>query len=207
MNQLNLLYLTALLMDMAVAGLVFAIGRRAAELGASATQLGLLGSLWFGAYTALTLVTGRVSDRVGRRQVAVTGCVVAGAFALACAYTTNVGVLLALTVLFGAGVAGFWPSVIAWLSEGAHGARLAGRLTRFSVAWNIGLLLGFGIAGELYRHGLRLGRIRECRRDSGHYTAQRQRVSQDSVVGEFRGELRAGGGGRAVSAVGDASRH
>jgi MFS family permease len=75
---------------------------------------------------------------------------------LACAYTTNVGVLLALTVLFGAGVAGFWPSVIAWLSEGAHGARLAGRLTRFSVAWNIGLLLGFGIAGELYRHGQRL---------------------------------------------------
>jgi DHA1 family multidrug resistance protein-like MFS transporter len=156
MSQIYILYLTALLMDMAVAGLVFAIGRRAAELGATATELGLLGAVWFGAYTALALVTGRISDRVGRRKVAITGCVLAAVIALACAYTTRVSYLLSLTLLFGAGVAGFWPSVIAWLSERASGARLAGRLTRFSVAWNIGLLLGFGIAGELYRHGPRL---------------------------------------------------
>lgn len=156
MSQLHILYLVSLLMDMAVAGVVFAISRRAAEMGATPNELGLLGSLWFGAYTVLALVTGRISDRVGRRKVAVTGCVLAAVIALACAYTTRVSYLLGLTMLFGAGVAGFWPSVIAWLSEGASGGRLAARLTRFSVAWNLGLLIGFAVTGKLFQYNPQL---------------------------------------------------
>jgi hypothetical protein len=36
MSQVHILYLVSLLMDMSVAGVTFAISRRAAELGASA---------------------------------------------------------------------------------------------------------------------------------------------------------------------------
>ena len=65
MNQLPILYLVSLLMDMSVAAVIFAISRRAAELGASASDLGWLGAVWIGLYAVLALVTGRVSDRVG----------------------------------------------------------------------------------------------------------------------------------------------
>jgi MFS family permease len=156
MNQHHILYLCALLMDMAIAGATFAISRRAAELHETSTELGLLGATWIGVYAAFALVTGRISDRVGRRRMAVTGCVIAAIMSGACALTTNVMLLLVLSGMFGVGLSCFWPSIIAWLGEGSSGAKLARRLTNFSVAWNIGLLLGFAYTGALFQRGTRL---------------------------------------------------
>lgn len=153
MSQLHILYLAALLMDMSVAGVTFTISRRAAELGASASQLGWLGAVWIGVYAMLALVTGRFSDRVGRRKLAITGCVVSTCMALACSFTTRIDLLLVLSGLFGCGLACFWPCIIAWLGEGLSGHKLASRLTIFSVAWNIGLVAGFALTGVLYKHG------------------------------------------------------
>ncbi|HXI83788.1 MAG TPA: MFS transporter [Verrucomicrobiae bacterium] len=156
MSQLLILYLVSLLMDMSVAGVVFAIGRRAAELGASAAQLGWLGAVWIGVYAMLALVTGRYSDRVGRRQLALVGCLIAGSMAFACSLTTQIGLLLLFSAFFGIGLACFWPSIIAWLGEGLSGHKLAVRLTTFGVAWNLGLLLGFLLSGILFKHGPKL---------------------------------------------------
>jgi len=156
MNQLYILYLCALLMDMSVAGVTFAIGRRAAELGASSSQLGWLGAVWIGVYAILALMTGRFSDRVGRRKLAIIGCVIAASMAFACSTTTRISLLLILSGLFGCGLACFWPCIIAWLGEGISGHKLAARLTVFSVAWNLGLLAGFALSGILYEHGPKL---------------------------------------------------
>ena len=156
MSQLHILYVVSLLMDMSVAGVTFAISRRAAELGATSTELGWLGAVWIGVYALLALVMGRVSDRVGRRRMAVTGCVIEVAMAAACAWTTDVRLLLVLSGIFGGGMACYWPSIIAWLGEGLSGAGLARRLAAFGVAWNIGLLLGYGCTGVLFKCGPRL---------------------------------------------------
>ena len=156
MSQLQILYLVSLLMDMSVAGVTFAIGRRAAELGASAAQLGWLGAVWIGVYAMLALVTGRYSDRVGRRQLALVGCLIAGSMAFVCSLTTQIGWLLLFSAMFGGGVACFWPAIIAWLGEGLSGHKLAARLTTFGVFWNIGLLLGFMLSGVLFKHGPKL---------------------------------------------------
>jgi DHA1 family multidrug resistance protein-like MFS transporter len=156
MSQLYILYLVSLLMDMSVAGVTFAISRRAAELGASASQLGWLGAVWIGVYALLALTTGRFSDRVGRRRLAIGGCVVAAAMTWMCSLTTRVGLLLVFSGIFGSGLACFWPSIIAWLGEGLSGHKLAVRLTTFGVAWNIGLLFGYGFTGVLFQHGPRL---------------------------------------------------
>jgi MFS family permease len=155
-SQLPILYLVSLLMDMSVAAVTFAISRRAAELGASASQLGWLGAAWIGPYAALALVTGRFSDRVGRRKLAFVGCVIAALMTLACSQTTQIGFLLAFSAVFGAGLSCFWPSIIAWLGEGLSGHALAARLTTFGVAWNIGLLLGYYFSGVLFEFGPRL---------------------------------------------------
>jgi len=156
MSQLQILYLVSLLMDMSVAGVTFAISRRAAELGANASQLGWLGAVWIGVYAMLALVTGRFSERVGRRKLAIIGCLIAAGMALVCSLTTRVGWLLVFSALFGAGLSCFWPSLIAWLGEGLSGHKLAARLTAFGVAWNVGLLLGYALTGVLFKQGPKL---------------------------------------------------
>ncbi|MGH9594543.1 MAG: MFS transporter [Bryobacteraceae bacterium] len=156
MSQLQILYFVSLLMDMSVAGVTYAISRRAAELGATASQLGWLGAVWIGVYAMLALVTGRFSERVGRRKLAIIGCLIAAIMALICSLTTRVGWLLVFSGVFGGGVACFWPSIIAWLGEGLSGHKLAGRLTTFGVAWNIGLLLGYALTGVLFKQGPKL---------------------------------------------------
>lgn len=156
MNQVHILYLVSLLMDMSVAGVTFAISRRAAELGASASELGWLSAVWIGVYGALALVTGHVADRIGRRKLACLGCLVASGMTLICSFTTRVPLLLLFSAGIGAGIACFWPSTIAWLGEGLSGAQLAKRLTTFGVVWNTGLLLGYGSTGVIFRHGPQL---------------------------------------------------
>jgi MFS family permease len=156
MKQRHILYLVSTLMDMSVAGVSFALSRRAAELHADAGQLGLLGGIWISAYSLLALLTGRASDRFGRRQVAVTGCVVMAIMALMCSFTTRIGWLLGFSAVFGAGMSCFWPAVIAWLGQGQTGPQLMARLTRFGIAWNVGLLTGFGLTGILFQHGPQL---------------------------------------------------
>jgi MFS family permease len=153
MNQLHILYLVSLLMDMSVAGVTFALSRRAAELGATPAELGWLGAVWIGVYALLALVVGRISDRVGRRRMAATGCLIAAAMAIACAWTTNIRVLLVVSGIFGGGLACYWPSIIAWLGEGLSGPVLARRLATFGMSWNTGLLLGYGFTGVLFKSG------------------------------------------------------
>jgi DHA1 family multidrug resistance protein-like MFS transporter len=150
LQQHQIIYLAALLMDMAVAGVSFAVTRRAAELGATPAELGLLGATWIGTYALSALMTGRWSDRLGRRIVARAGCAISACMAVTCAFTTNIPALAVLMAVFGLGLAGFWPTAIAWVSEGAGGLMNV-RLARFSVAWNIGLMTGFAESGQVFR--------------------------------------------------------
>jgi|YelNatPaOPRAMG01_1025707.scaffolds.fasta_scaffold41444_2 MFS family permease len=151
MNQLYILYAVSLLMDLSVAGTTFAITRRAAERGADAGTLGLLTAAWVLPYAGLALVTGRLSDRRGRRPVALVAPVLATTLAVVCAFTTRVPLLVALMLGYGVGVGFFWPVIIAWISDGAAGAVLHRRLTWFGVAWNIGLLTGFALTGYVFQ--------------------------------------------------------
>lgn len=137
-------------MDFAVSGVMFGLTRRAAELGASAFIVGLLGALMFGVYVVSALILGPLSDRWGRRPVAIASALLAAATATGCGFTTHVPTLLVLSSAFGLALGGFWPTVIAWLGTGAQGGALNRRLARFSMAWNVGLLLGFALTGQLF---------------------------------------------------------
>lgn len=156
MSQLCILYVVSALMDLSVSAATFAVGRRAAELGANALQLGLLGSVWLGVYSVCTPYAGRFSDRVGRRPLAMIGSLIAALATLACAWMTDVGILLALTSVMGVGVGIYWPPIIAWVGGALTGRALAARMARFSIAWNVGMLAGYGLSGRLFEIGPRL---------------------------------------------------
>ena len=104
LKRRHLIYAAAALVDFGAAGIFFAVTRRAAELGATGSQLGALGAIWAGIYGLSVLVTGRLSDRVGRRRLAVIGLTGTAGFIVACGLTTNIPVLLLLMAGFGAGL-------------------------------------------------------------------------------------------------------
>jgi MFS family permease len=152
-SQLRLLYLIAALLDLSVSSTTFAISRRAAELEATALQLGLLGSIWLGVYALCAPISGHFSDRMSRRWMALFGSSLAALSTLACAFTTNIPWLLFLTSVMGIGVGIFWPPIISWVGEGLSGPALAMRMSRFSVSWNVGMFTGFYLSGSLFEIG------------------------------------------------------
>lgn len=153
----TLIYVCALLMDLCVAAFMFGLTRRAAELHASALELGLLGGCVFITYCICALTLGSLSDRWGRRRVAVGGSCLGAVMALSAAFTVNIPLLLVLGMLLGLGISLYWPSIIAWLGEHATGQELAQRMARFSIGWNTGLLIGFALTGYLFQTSPRLG--------------------------------------------------
>ena len=70
-----MLYLITWLIDFASFLLVFTVPRLLAEADADALTLGILGTLFSAASVFSTTVSGRLSDRVGRRVVAASGTV------------------------------------------------------------------------------------------------------------------------------------
>lgn len=138
-------------MDFTVCGINFAITRRAAELGASALQISLLTGGFFAAYVLGALILGHYAERWNRRRTALAGATVTVLGGVVCALTTNVSVLVGTVGAMGFSWGAFWPPLMAWLSEGANGGALSRRLARFSIAWNLGALLGFGVTGKLFK--------------------------------------------------------
>ncbi|MCS7048918.1 MAG: MFS transporter [Verrucomicrobiae bacterium] len=151
MNPLHIIYAVSVLMDFAVCGVNFAITRRAAELGASAFQVSMLSGGFFATYILGALILGHLAERWNSRRSAVAGAVVTLLGSIVCALTTNLPVLVATVAAMGFSWGAFWPPLMAWLSEGANGGALSRRLARFSIAWNLGALLGFGVTGKLFK--------------------------------------------------------
>ena len=68
-----MLYLITWLTDFAVFLLIFSVSRLLAEQQAAALTLGALGALFSAACTLSNVMSGRLSDRLGRRKVAASG--------------------------------------------------------------------------------------------------------------------------------------
>lgn len=121
-------------------------------LHAPPVVLGLFGTLAAGVYTILCLMSGSVSDRLGRRRCILAACVGAG---IAWTLLPTVGHwrwVLLIVPLSGASLSLFWPSVQAWLAELTAGGRreLARNLGLFNVLWCSGLMLGPVATGYLW---------------------------------------------------------
>ncbi|MGC9317160.1 MAG: MFS transporter [Armatimonadota bacterium] len=143
------LIVAAFVMDMGVAMVGMAVQFMGNALEAAPTILGLLGTASPAAYTLGCLVTGRLSDRFGRRLLNSAACLVCAAAWLAMTQAETALQLLAIIPVSGAAISMFWPPLQAWLSEVTVGGRrhLVRNIGGFNISWTIGLMLGPPAAG------------------------------------------------------------
>ena len=144
------LYLVAFVLDMTLAGGGFAVPLHAIALGATARQLGIIGASPF-AYTIACLFTGRLSDRLGRRNVAALGCVLSACGYFLMPHTRSLTALFGLAVGVSFSVALIWPPVQAWLSEQPDQRSLSQSVGIFNVSWSLGIAVGPIVSSRLVK--------------------------------------------------------
>lgn len=138
-------------MDMAVAMSQIMVNLRALDLGASATEVGvLMGLCWGIAYMLTALTTGRMVARFGARSMILVG---GAGFALGLAaygFATTPWHLLVAAPVAGAGSGVFWPALQTYI-RAADPDETRVRSGLFNMSWTAGVLAGVTASGHAYR--------------------------------------------------------
>ena len=146
------LILLSFVVDIGAACTLLALQFKGIKLGASPGVLGLLFAANFLIYTGVCVVSGHLSDRLGRRFMTVAAAAVCAIAWYGMALAGTVGQLMPLAVLSGCGLALIWPPVEAWLADlsGDSGRLLNRNIGLFNIAWTAGLMVGPLVAGQLW---------------------------------------------------------
>ena len=137
------------------------LGKLVYDLTGRELDLGLLGLAEFAPAALLVLVTGSVADRFDRRRVAAIGlageALVAAALAVyAGSNPTAVGPIFALAFAFGTARAFAAPAARSLPADTVPAERLPWLVARFSVSWQVALIIGPVLGGFLYAADIRL---------------------------------------------------
>jgi MFS family permease len=126
------------------------------SLFANPIQLGLIGTLTAAVHMVTASLSGRLSDRVGRRPLIVLGPAIFLLSGLLLVGANRIAEILALAALNGLGLALFWPPFQAWIAERQTGAGLARDIGSFNMSWTASHLIGPVLSGWLYAQYPRL---------------------------------------------------
>jgi DHA1 family tetracycline resistance protein-like MFS transporter len=129
--------------------LMFAIGIGApisplfaARMGASWVEIGLMGSAWGLVFTFSALLTGRASDRLGRRPVLAVSSALSALAALLFLRATSVSELIAIRGLEGLAWACFWPPMEALATETAGTEQIGRGIGLVTTVYALGFAIG-----------------------------------------------------------------
>ncbi|MBI5966387.1 MAG: MFS transporter [Deltaproteobacteria bacterium] len=120
------------------------------ELGGNPVELGLIGTITASVHMVLANLVGRLSDRLGRRVLIVTGPLIFGTSCVLMTQTGEVKGVLALAALNGISLAIFWPPFQAWIADLQAGAHLARNIGSFNMSWTASHLIGPTLSGFLF---------------------------------------------------------
>ena len=118
--------------------------------GASVAQVGVVAAVYPAVWGGGQLVTGALSDRLGRKPLIVSGMLVqAGALALLVAGEGNFGAALGAAILLGVGTALVYPTLIAAVSDVAQPVDRAQYVGVYRFWRDFGFVVGALLAGAL----------------------------------------------------------
>ena len=150
MKLFRTLYLIPWSTDFALMLIVFTVSRELAEMGHGLAKMGLVGAVSPFAMVFSSIVGGRLSDRLGRRRVLVSGAVL---LLLCPPLAASSWYFLSYSVLgFGSGL--IYAPVLAWISHGGKPGNQRDGISRtlisWCLAWNLGIMAGQLSGGWLF---------------------------------------------------------
>lgn len=154
-DRSHLLYMVTLLNDAGINILVFSISRNLAESGAGLFLMGIFGAAFSLTFAASSFVFGAVSDRGTKKLFMYLGILVLLASSLLCYLLPPASPLYLLAYTL-AGCSGglLYPPLISWLNQkhsvSATSRGVSSTVVRFSISWNLGVLLGNYSAGRIF---------------------------------------------------------
>jgi len=150
------LFFSAMQMDFNFDLVTLAIPLLAISLGASSWQLGLLGASQRLLYIPVCPLSGRFSDRWGRKGLAISGSILFGVTCLSLTRIRSVTGIAWLVPCIGVTLGLFWPALQGWLSDQGESHLLRRSTSLFNLFWSTGSMLGMVLAGLLMRYSQRL---------------------------------------------------
>jgi len=143
-------FMAALWMDFSSGMFIVALPYLALSLGAKSMQLGQIGAVRGLAYMLACVPAAILSDRSNRRTLILVSSVCATGALMLVARVTNLWQLGAVSVLWSAALAFFWPSLFGWLGDSHPKEQLGRAAGSVNVGWSIGVMSGGVVAGWLY---------------------------------------------------------
>jgi len=141
-NILQVLYFTIFFTSTGLGTCTFLLPVYAETLGATYTQLGLIGAVGNVVYTVITLACGYTLDRYEKIRLytgfTVFGIIVMILFSLA----KNISQIILVRGLLGAAAASFWVSASTLTAEISPREELTRSLGRYNLAWILGFTVG-----------------------------------------------------------------
>lgn len=150
LSQLFTVYFPVLLIDFAFSSVLTNTAFYTSYLELSSTFLGVLMAVTTGFFAVLAIPFGRLSDRMDRRYVLYTACLVLGAASFGLPQCRTPTHLLLIFPGLGISMALFWPAYEAWLAEREGEGNLVQRVMLFNLFWSIGVTLGPAFSSYLY---------------------------------------------------------
>ncbi len=150
MNKDLSIYLVAFLVDASFIAVGLCVPLMAIQLGADYKDLGLIGASGSLCYCLASLLSGRLSERLGYRRTLTGGSVAMAIVILIYPMMTRVGGLIAVSAILGLVMSTCWPPMQAWLGEGKGRRRLQFSIGAYNVSSSLGILSGPALGGLLF---------------------------------------------------------
>ncbi len=144
---LKVLYATIFLTATGLGTVTFLLPVYAETLGATYTDLGLIGAVGNIVYTALTLVCGYMLDRYEKVSLYTVFTVVGGITMVLFTFASNITQVIAVRALLGASAATFWVAASTMTAQISPRDEITMSLSRYNLAWVIGFTVGPYVGG------------------------------------------------------------
>jgi DHA1 family multidrug resistance protein-like MFS transporter/DHA1 family quinolone resistance protein-like MFS transporter len=154
LSILKVLYVTIFFTSTGLGTCTFLLPVYAEVLGATYTDLGLIGAVGNIVYTLFTITCGYTLDRFEKIRLYTCFTLYGGVIMFIFSYTQTILQLIILRALLGAASATFWVTASTLTGEISPREELTRSLGRYNLAWIIGFTVGPYVGGLItYRYG------------------------------------------------------